>query len=116
VWRFGDDVQSPLPVYSLLTMTIKGRWLSNFCCGRRPMAPALALIVFGSVGTVLGSGLVVATAAQTKPSNPPVPATYPTRAEAEKAAKDHFQCTGAHPMGQQWMPCARHAPDHSSHP
>ncbi|MCX5937582.1 MAG: hypothetical protein NTW02_05110, partial [Cyanobium sp. LacPavin_0920_WC12_MAG_62_9] len=20
----------------------------------------------------------------------------------------HFNCTGAHPMGNQWMPCAKH--------
>jgi hypothetical protein len=33
---------------------------------------------------------------------------YSTKAEAEAAAKKHFNCTGAHPMGQQWMPCAQH--------
>jgi hypothetical protein len=38
----------------------------------------------------------------------PVPALYATKAEAEAAAKRHFHCTGAHPMGQQWMPCAKH--------
>jgi hypothetical protein len=37
-----------------------------------------------------------------------VPALYPTQAEAEKAAKLHFNCTGAHKMGNQWMPCAKH--------
>jgi hypothetical protein len=37
-----------------------------------------------------------------------VPALYPTKAEAEAAAKKHFNCTGAHPMGKQWMPCATH--------
>jgi Protein of unknown function len=36
-----------------------------------------------------------------------VPAMYATKAEAEKAAK-LFNCTGAHPMGDQWMPCAKH--------
>ena len=30
-----------------------------------------------------------------------------TKAEAEKAAKD-FNCTGAHKMGEQWMPCKSH--------
>ena len=33
---------------------------------------------------------------------------YATQAEAEKAAKLHFYCTGAHKMGSQWMPCAQH--------
>ena len=37
-----------------------------------------------------------------------VPALYPTQAEAEKAAKLHFNCTGAHKMADQWMPCAQH--------
>lgn len=37
-----------------------------------------------------------------------VPAVYATRAEAEDAARKHFHCTGAHPMGKQWMPCAKH--------
>lgn len=50
------------------------------------------------------------------PSKAAVPALYPTRAEAEKAARLHFHCSGAHPMGSQWMPCAQHGSDHSSHP
>jgi hypothetical protein len=50
------------------------------------------------------------------PSKTAVPALYPTRAEAEKAARLHFHCSGAHPMGDQWMPCAQHGSDHSSHP
>jgi Protein of unknown function len=33
---------------------------------------------------------------------------YATQAEAEQAAKLHFNCTGAHRMGDQWMPCAQH--------
>ncbi|MEB3271727.1 MAG: hypothetical protein VKJ44_08795 [Synechococcus sp.] len=37
-----------------------------------------------------------------------VPAIYATRAEAEEAARKHFHCSGAHPMGKHWMPCARH--------
>jgi len=36
-----------------------------------------------------------------------VPALYATKAEAEQAAK-LFHCTGAHPMGDQWMPCSKH--------
>ena len=34
-------------------------------------------------------------------------ALFETRAEAEKAAKD-FNCTGAHKMGDKWMPCKSH--------
>lgn len=48
-----------------------------------------------------------------KPSNSSaVPATYATRAEAEKAAKQ-FHCTGAHQMGDRWMPCQGHGDAHS---
>ena len=39
-----------------------------------------------------------------------VPALYATKAEAEKAGRLHFNCTGAHRIGQQWMPCAQHTP------
>ena len=39
---------------------------------------------------------------------------YATQAEAEKAAKLHFNCTGAHKMGNQWMPCAQHGDGHGS--
>ena len=37
-----------------------------------------------------------------------VPALYPTREAAEKVAKAHFNCSGAHRMGDQWMPCEKH--------
>jgi hypothetical protein len=43
-----------------------------------------------------------------------VPALYPTKAEAEKAARLHFNCTGAHRMGTQWMPCPQHSDTHSA--
>ncbi len=76
----------------------------------------LAVLALGAFRSVLAIALVDAAVAQTKPSKPPVPALYPTRTEAEKAAKEQFHCTGAHPMGQQWMPCSQHAHDHSSHP
>ena len=32
---------------------------------------------------------------------------FDTKLEAEKAAKS-FNCTGAHKMGDQWMPCKSH--------
>ncbi|WP_216900618.1 DUF3721 domain-containing protein [Synechococcus sp. CCY 9618] len=34
-------------------------------------------------------------------------AVFATTAEAEAAAK-HFNCKGAHRMGDQWMPCREH--------
>ena len=36
-----------------------------------------------------------------------VPALFETRKEAKKAAKS-FNCTGAHKMGNKWMPWATH--------
>lgn len=45
-----------------------------------------------------------------------VPALFATRAEAEKAARLHFNCTGAHRMGDQWMPCAGHSSGQGSPP
>ncbi len=60
---------------------------------------------------LLGSGALANTTA--------VPAVYATKAEAETAARQHFNCTGAHRMGPQWMPCAKHGqasgPAHSHH-
>ena len=35
------------------------------------------------------------------------PSLFETKVEAEKAAKD-FNCTGAHRMGDNWMPCKSH--------
>lgn len=60
----------------------------------------------GIVGA-LAALVLLGPIAQANPSA--VPALYATKAEAEAAAKQHFNCTGAHPMGQQWMPCASHS-------
>ncbi len=35
------------------------------------------------------------------------PALFNTKREAENAAKN-FNCTGAHKMGDKWMPCKSH--------
>ena len=35
------------------------------------------------------------------------PALFETKLEAETAAKN-FNCTGAHKMGEKWMPCKSH--------
>ena len=40
-------------------------------------------------------------------------ALFNTKAEAEAAAKN-FNCTGAHKMGDQWMPCENHK-NHDQH-
>jgi hypothetical protein len=55
------------------------------------------------------AALVLATVIHGPSLAKPVPALYATKAEAEAAAKQHFHCTGAHQMGKQWMPCAKHA-------
>jgi L-asparaginase II len=52
--------------------------------------------------------LGVAAIAAPANTNSGIPALYPSQAEAEKAAKLHFNCSGAHKMGNQWMPCATH--------
>ena len=38
------------------------------------------------------------------------PALFDTKVEAEKAA-NNFNCTGAHKMGNKWMPCKSHTPN-----
>jgi len=39
---------------------------------------------------------------------------FSTKAEAQKAAKD-FSCTGAHKMGEKWMPCESHDAHNEHH-
>lgn len=65
---------------------------------------------------LLTSALLLPTTALAEPtrSSGGVQAIYPSKAAAEKAAK-HFHCTGAHQMGDQWMPCAKHGDGHGSH-
>ncbi len=58
------------------------------------------------ISGALAALVLLAPAALANPSS--VPALYATKAEAEAAAKQHFNCTGAHPMGKQWMPCDSH--------
>jgi len=47
----------------------------------------------------LSTGIQLIGAAQANTGG--VPALYATKAEAEAAAKKHFNCTGAHQMGNQ---------------
>jgi hypothetical protein len=56
----------------------------------------------------LWAALVLATVMKGPSLANPMPALYATKAEAEAAAKQHFHCSGAHQMGKQWMPCAKH--------
>jgi hypothetical protein len=68
------------------------------------------------VAAAIGANLLVSAAGLAAPAagSGGVPALYPTQAEAEKAARLHFNCTGAHKMGNQWMPCAKHGDAHGS--
>ena len=62
------------------------------------------------VAVAIGANLLLSAAGLAAPAvgSGGVPANYQTQAEAEKAAKLHFNCSGAHKMGTQWMPCAKH--------
>jgi len=71
----------------------------------RPFVPLASLVL-------LSSSVPVEALAQKSSSGSAVVATYATKAEAEKAAKQ-FHCTGAHQMGDRWMPCDRHGDAHS---
>lgn len=68
------------------------------------------------VAVAIGANLLFSAAGLAAPAagSGGVPALYPTQAEAEKAAKLHFNCTGAHKMGSHWMPCAKHGGPHGS--
>ncbi len=46
-------------------------------------------------------------ACSSKPRDNKIPALFDSKAEAEKAAES-FNCSGAHKMGDKWMPCATH--------
>jgi len=65
---------------------------------------------------LIGANLLLSAAGHAAPAagSGGVPALYPTQAEAEKAARLHFSCNGAHQMGNQWMPCANHGGAHGS--
>ena len=71
-----------------------------------PLPPAARMLprLFSLIA--IATGIQMPAAAQANTGG--VPAMYATKAEAEAAAKKHFNCTGAHPMGNQWMPCAKH--------
>ncbi|WP_414153512.1 DUF3721 domain-containing protein [Prochlorococcus sp. MIT 1307] len=64
------------------------------------------------IGLALVQISLVGCSSQIQPNETPkeqvrTPALFKTKSEAEKAAKA-FNCTGAHKMGSQWMPCQKH--------
>ena len=61
--------------------------------------PILSAFVAGVSFSLIGCS--------TEPEQSGTPALFSTKADAEAAAK-HFNCTGAHKMGGQWMPCKSH--------
>jgi hypothetical protein len=75
---------------------------------RRFQWPVAVLI--GLVGVLIPSLAL----AQQDQGQGPLKAMFSTKAEAEAAAKQ-FHCTGAHPMGNQWMPCASHGAASGGH-
>ncbi|MDM7951834.1 MAG: hypothetical protein QUV07_01240 [Cyanobium sp. CZS 25K] len=72
-----------------------------FVTGRRPLLTPLVAI--GGLLAALGTASVLAQ----HEGHGAQQAVFATKAEAEAAAR-HFHCTGAHKMGNQWMPCASH--------
>ena len=70
------------------------------------------------VAAAIGANLLLSAAGLAAPAagSGGVPALYRTQAEAEKAGKLHFNCSGAHKMGDQWMPCAKHGDGQGSGP
>jgi Protein of unknown function len=79
-------------------------------CARPQPMPILPSRWPARVAAAIGANLLLSAAGLAAPAagSGGVPAMYATQAEAEKAAKLHFNCTGAHKMGTQWMPCALH--------
>ncbi len=64
--------------------------------GSKPILSAFAL------GITLS---LIACSSESKKSA--TPALFNSKVEAEAAAKD-FNCSGAHKMGDKWMPCKSH--------
>lgn len=87
-------------------------------CARPHPMPLLHRPWAVRAAAVIGANLLLCAAAGATPAagSGDVPALYPNQAEAEKAARLHFNCTCAHKMGDQWMPCAKHADSYSSAP
>jgi len=52
-------------------------------------------------------GVLLIGGCSTESTKKQMPALFDTKEEAEQAASK-FDCTGAHPMGDKWMPCDSH--------
>ncbi len=90
--------------------------LSSSACARTRLVSILSSPWPARVAATIGAQLLFSSAGLAAPAagSGGVPAMYATQAEAEKAAKLHFNCTGAHRMGIHWMPCAQHGGAHGS--
>jgi hypothetical protein len=84
--------------------------LSTPACAPIPAVSIVSSAWPARAAAAIGANLLFCAAGLAAPAagSGGVPAMYASRAEAEKAAKLHFHCTGAHKMGDQWMPCAQH--------
>ena len=71
----------------------KARKVHNRKPIRLTLALSLSFYLFGCSDNSLKSG---------------TQSLFSTKAKAEKAAKN-FNCTGAHKMGEKWMPCKSHS-------
>ena len=58
------------------------------------------------------SALLIGSSTEQKESG--TPALFSTKEAAEKAAQT-FNCTGAHKMGEKWMPCEKHVDNDGNH-
>ena len=79
------------------------------------MTRTLLLLAAAALAGPAAAGAAPANPATGSTGKGGVPALYATRAEAETAAKLHFHCSGAHKMGNQWMPCAAHGEAPGAH-
>jgi Protein of unknown function len=72
-------------------------------------------ILLAAITALAATGLAPQLASAEQASTKGQPGLYATKAEAEAAAK-RLNCTGAHAMGDQWMPCSTHptAPGHGT--
>jgi hypothetical protein len=72
--------------------------------------------ILASLATVSGlmAGLCAGPVSAQQTGQGAQKAMFNTKAEAEAAAK-HFNCKGAHKMGNQWMPCASHGEASGGH-
>ena len=87
---------------------LKNYWeLANPVISKKSIQLKLSFLV----PLICTSSLLVGCSTQSQEAG--TPALFDTKKEAKAAAKD-FNCTGAHRMGDKWMPCRKHK-DHDHH-